>query len=455
MAVAVERAHMADSVLELPLEQLQLPEDNIRAKIGDVSELARSIAAVGMLEPIVVTPRSGDVAVPDGYLVVCGARRVAGASAAGLTHVPAIVREFTDEQRIEAMVVENLQREDLSPTEEAEAFQRLVDLGHSQRQLALRLGRSQSHISKRLALLELPAAAGRLVDSGRIRLEDAAELGKLRDHPERIADVVRAIEKRPQDVEWILRQELSDLEREEKIARTRAELEKSGVTIVELVGEDYNQRPPSGTAIVREYAYDRRQVEMKISKHAKLPCHAVAIDVRGGVFELCTAPAAHKGKNASLPEARTKTELKRKEHEKAIRDARRVRIAFIRGLLEKPPASKDELVETVVLALIAEAWQDKRKVACELLGVDPESEDARAIADAEIYVDRWQAALQLEAKKPRRALTVGLALAISVEEQAIGKAWSGWRSHKGHFAWLERHGYEISPAERAELDGGA
>jgi ParB/RepB/Spo0J family partition protein len=93
-----------ETVQRIPLGDLHAADDNIRREVGDVSELAASIQSVGILEPLLVSPNAG------GYVVVAGARRLAAAKAAGLTEVPAIVREVTDAERVEIGLIENCQR---------------------------------------------------------------------------------------------------------------------------------------------------------------------------------------------------------------------------------------------------------------------------------------------------------------------------------------------------------
>lgn len=134
-------------------------------------DLAASIKAVGVLEPLIVraTPASG----PTTWEVIAGHRRAGAAILAGLENVPVIVRQVTDAEAVQFALIENLQREDLTPLEEARAYAKLLELGSKQKDLAPKVGRSQSHVSKRLALLKLPAPAQAYLDSGRLLVEDA------------------------------------------------------------------------------------------------------------------------------------------------------------------------------------------------------------------------------------------------------------------------------------------
>jgi len=170
-----------------------------------------SIKSVGVQSPIVTRSANGH------YEIVFGARRHAAAELAGLDKVPIINREYTDDERIVAMAIENLQREDLTVIDEAHQYQRLLDeLKIPQRQLAERVGRSQAHISKRLALLKLPEKVQAQVDSGGIELTDAVHLAKLADDPKRVLAAINGPDW--QSIEQRVTNELRQIERETKIA---------------------------------------------------------------------------------------------------------------------------------------------------------------------------------------------------------------------------------------------
>jgi ParB family transcriptional regulator, chromosome partitioning protein len=187
-------------VRRIPLDRLRPAEDNPRELTGDVQELARSVRAVGILQPLVVTPDGADR-----YLIVCGERRWKAAELAHLDEVPCVVRLFDDRERQEAMLIENLQRRTLRPIEEARAYERLMTLGHTQTQIAGRVGRSQGHISRRLALLTLPAGVRHQVDRREVPLNQA--LGYESAPP---ADAFDADE-RLQDAWLALRQEVIEV----------------------------------------------------------------------------------------------------------------------------------------------------------------------------------------------------------------------------------------------------
>src|SRR5437879_796424 len=212
----------------IPVDAISPSPLNPRSDLGNVGELAASITALGIIQPMTVRPAE------DGrYLLVAGERRYAAALAAGLTEVPAIVREMDDKQALEIALVENCQRRDLNPTEEAGAYRVLIDHhAYTQRTLAKQIGRSQSHIAKRLALLELPQDVRSEVDSGGITLPDAAELARLARYPERL-EVARKQSRSYGAVEAAVREQLRQQEAEAAGKKARKELRSKGITVLD------------------------------------------------------------------------------------------------------------------------------------------------------------------------------------------------------------------------------
>jgi len=150
-----------------------------------LAELAASIRESGIVQPILVRPRG------ERYQIVAGERRFRAAQAAGLATVPVTVRDVADEHLLEFALVENIQREDLNPLEEAQAFHRLQDEFHlTQEEIARRVGRDRSTIANTLRLLRLPRELREMVASSRLdagharallaldRAEDQVALGR-------------------------------------------------------------------------------------------------------------------------------------------------------------------------------------------------------------------------------------------------------------------------------------
>ena len=167
-----------DDIRHLALDQLDRNPYQTRGPQLDpasLAELAASIKAVGVLQPIVVRP------VPGGrYHVIAGERRREAARQAGLTAIPAIVRQVSNEQAMEMTIIENLLREDLNPIEQARAFDRLGrEFGLTQEQMAVRTGKDRSSIANFLRLLKLPLEVQGFVGLNHISLSHAKALMSL------------------------------------------------------------------------------------------------------------------------------------------------------------------------------------------------------------------------------------------------------------------------------------
>src|SRR5262245_36247120 len=122
---------------DLPLDQGHPNPRNLRHRLGDVAELTRSVQAVGIIEPLLVSPNDDGT-----YTVIAGHRRHAAAQAAVLTTVPCVVRPISDLEAVELALIENGQRHDLNPIEEAEGYYRLFEAGRRLTKMATTLGRS-------------------------------------------------------------------------------------------------------------------------------------------------------------------------------------------------------------------------------------------------------------------------------------------------------------------------
>ena len=150
---------------EIPLDRIRANPYQPRKSMEDAAlqELAASIAEHGVLQPVLVTETI------DGYELIAGERRLRAARIAGLTRIPAVVRQLAGREQLEVALVENIQRADLNPLEEAEAYRQLTDsFGMSQDDVARRVGRARSTIANTLRLLDLAVAVQAAVRDGTI-----------------------------------------------------------------------------------------------------------------------------------------------------------------------------------------------------------------------------------------------------------------------------------------------
>lgn len=167
-----------ESIVNLKLDELRSNPYQPRKNFEEESlqELADSIKKHGVFQPIIAKKSV------KGYEIIAGERRVKASRMAGLETIPAIVKNFTDEEMMEIALLENLQREDLSALEEATAYQKLQESLHlTQEELAKKVGKSRSHVTNMLGLLQLPEEVKDYITTGQLTMGHARILSKLND----------------------------------------------------------------------------------------------------------------------------------------------------------------------------------------------------------------------------------------------------------------------------------
>ena len=172
-----------EMIRQLPVEQIDHNPYQTRSRFDEtaLAELAESIKASGVVQPILVRPQlSGR------FQLIAGERRWLASQRAGKTTVPAIVKQVSNEQAMEMTIVENLQREDLNPVEQARAYERLGrEFGLTQEQMAQRTGKEHSSVANFLRLLKLPSDVQTLVEENKLSFGHAKALMSL-DSPEAV-----------------------------------------------------------------------------------------------------------------------------------------------------------------------------------------------------------------------------------------------------------------------------
>jgi ParB family chromosome partitioning protein len=162
-----ESINQMETVEKVSVNQIKVNPFQPR-KIFDetaLAELSESIKEHGVLQPIILR-KKGKL-----FEIVVGERRFRASKAAGLREIPAVIRGFSDQQMMEIAILENLQREDLTPIEEADAYQNLMEnLSLTQEQLAFRLGKSRPHIANHIRLLSLPEVVREKISSNKISM---------------------------------------------------------------------------------------------------------------------------------------------------------------------------------------------------------------------------------------------------------------------------------------------
>lgn len=238
----------------LRLDDIVPNPDQPRVTFDDTAldELAASIAEVGVLQPVVVRPLD-----EGGYALVAGERRWRAARRAGITEIPAMVRQGDDRSSLTAALIENIQRQDLGPLEEAGAYQTLLeDHGMTHEQVATAVGRSRPHVSNTMRLLQLPPAIQGLVERGELSAGHARALLSIEDtaYAEHIAA-------RAATEGWTVRQ-VEEAARARTAATPRKVTEVRPVEIVEL---EQRLRERLGSKVDITYRNQKGKVEISYS----------------------------------------------------------------------------------------------------------------------------------------------------------------------------------------------
>ena len=205
-----------NDILEIPLSEIRSNPYQPRKSFNDetLQELADSIKELGIVQPIIVKKSI------KGYELVAGERRTKAARLAGLETIPAIIKDFNDQEMMEIALVENIQREDLNPIDEANAYENIIRIScMTQDEFAKKFGKSRSYVTNMLGLLTLPTNTKRLVQSKKLSMGHARALSKIEDNNkiDELATkvVVNSISVR--DLEKIITEE--DLPKKNKIVR--------------------------------------------------------------------------------------------------------------------------------------------------------------------------------------------------------------------------------------------
>ena len=175
-ALIPQRAPASNGLFEVPIDRVEANPFQPRRRMDDdaLGTLAASIREHGVLQPVIVTE------IVDGYRLIAGERRLRAARLAGLDRIPAVVRQFADRGQLEVALVENLQRADLDPIDQANAFRQLIDeFGLSQEEVADRVGRARSTITNTLRLLDLHPDVQRAIADGSLTEGHGRALGGL------------------------------------------------------------------------------------------------------------------------------------------------------------------------------------------------------------------------------------------------------------------------------------
>lgn len=185
----IEEAKTNDQIVEINLSELRANPYQPRKNFDEeaLNELALSIKEHGVFQPIIVKKSI------KGYEIIAGERRFRASKLAGMQTIPAIVKDFSDEEMMQIALLENLQRENLTSIEEAKAYKSIIEsMNITQDELAKKVGKSRSHITNILGLLKLPASVQDMVLYNKLSMGHARVLSKL-DDPKIVEDLAQRV----------------------------------------------------------------------------------------------------------------------------------------------------------------------------------------------------------------------------------------------------------------------
>lgn len=449
----VDTLTAVETVTGVPIHQLQPHPDNPRRDVGDITDLTEDIRARGIDSPLTVVPLGDLTGVDDRFQVVIGHRRLAAATAAGLTRVPCIIRtDLTPADQRAMMVRENVHRADLTPVEEADAYQQMLEIdGLDVAAIAAAAGRSETTVRSRLRLRSLPKAATARVHEHQATLADAERLLDFVDHPEHLERLTGHLGSR--DFAHHVQQAADDIARANRAAEIRAELEAAGVRVVDEPPYDDTKILPLERLTDTGQQYGKA---ITPAEHTSCPGHVAWASGyraeymsarfgcdgwrRNGHHDRHSSTTAQAGPQTDDEKAARRLLV---ENNKAAAAAAVVRRDWLIQFLARPKPPADA---TVYIARILDARVDRHfregEYLREILGDRPD----RPIVDVLDAADARN--------KPAGATTYLIALAAARMESGMPKDF--WRSRDrataAHLSALASWGYPLSDLERTYVD---
>lgn len=233
---SVEDISTGNSTTKVKLLDIEPNRDQPRKQFDEeaLSELSDSIAQHGVLQPLLVRP------MPDGgYQLVAGERRWRASRMAGLTEVPVVIRDLTDAQVAELALVENLQRENLNPLEEANGYKELSDkFGYTQEKISEIVGKSRPSIANALRLLNLPEDVQEMVSKGSLSMGHARAILSLPDDKMKtdLAKLIIANDLSVRETERIARNMVKDAPKAKKVKKRNPYYDEAELALSEVLG---------------------------------------------------------------------------------------------------------------------------------------------------------------------------------------------------------------------------
>ena len=405
---------------------------NVRADLGALDELARSIKETGLHQPIEVA-LDGDVA-----YVIDGHRRLAAVNKLRWTDIPVTVATDLEgmkpeEQRIAVQLVANMQRVDLTALEEAAGYAQLKSFGWKQNQIARRVGRSQAHVSKRLALLDLPDEAIELAEAGRLGPEALYSLSQAAVAGGDVEGIVSTLTENHElddepiqleEVEHMTREAITDAKGQEELSARKIEYEERGIAV--KVVEARSGYPPELPKDRIGYTFD-----VDHDTHLTEPCALICLFIRwGSVHESqhCTDRRRHTPDGASKLKLPAPKQTPKAKDQAAARRRSKALTAAAEAAMESRQPARDKVIDRMAVLYLDRIDANAHKKAARLLNMEAEiGDDYKGLSDLYDNADsNWRSRILLAAVI------------------AHGHQMSAW-DDEGHLAFLADIGQAVDP----------
>ncbi|MCO4276109.1 ParB/RepB/Spo0J family partition protein [Pseudarthrobacter sp. HLT3-5] len=423
---------MSNHFEEIHIDQLIPHPQNVRKSLGNVVDMANSITAQGIIQPLTVTQhpeKEGD------FLIIAGHQRRAAAALANLDVLPCIVDPSLDtlEKQLLAMLAENTHRNDLTPVEESAGYQQVFDLGVPVKLLAQKAGRSQSHIRKRLLLNKLPEEAKVKLEDRTLNIDQGLVLVDFADNEEATGNLLAAAAS-GRDWSFTVAQEVRKRDAPGQVKALEAELKEAGAKFV----------PDSQLYTHWNRVVEREGEELTIVEHVAAG-HGASLNRAWARLDWYEKPERMKTPKPELSEEELEAKRRDAALSAALDIAHAVRAEHLKAVIKSPP---EGAADEALYALLLDGLYAHTTLYSEITGRRANAEDGYAEIKAAL----------LDFTTGQMALLLHLSTK-SYEDQLLKlDSWDvgSYANAYGPKKWLESLGtiyhYEFSSVEQEVLD---
>lgn len=422
----------------LPVDKLYPHPDNPRKALGDLKELSESIKAKGVMQNLTVVPRADEYGT---YTIIIGHRRHAAAKMAGVTELPCVIVEMSEQDQLATMLLENIQRSDLTAFEQAKGFQMMMDFGDSVSGIVKKTGFSESTVRRRLKMAELDEEVLKKVSGRQISFGDIDKLSEIEDLETRnkvLADIGTA------NFNNSLKTAISDQKRAETLKKMREAFEAAGLYAID--GKDYSK-----------YSYQTsismlKDIENNIKRAKEQGCVGYYLGYGTSFYMM--------SKKAEQPkeQGEGETEYQRSERE------RRERLAKLEEAFERAYQLRREFIDKYS---ISQAYKNIVKIAAFLacMGFNDDVGDSickedfeKVLFGRECELSSYEETCDMLETPAEGAKAMLVAVWLLTDGEGLDCCdWQGiYRENEALnmiYEFLESLGYEMSDEERELIEG--